>query len=113
MPTVVALRPGGWSATTDDNTPSNVTRLHPIHPLTRSAPYSLDPVGALLPKFAKHHKLQKSSLSILSNPSEPLPLSPNHDYVFNNYDSYKRVCEWFDCWRDWQKRILLCGITNR
>ena len=113
MPTAALLRPGGWNNAKEDNpTYNTLTRLHPLHPLTRSAPYALDPVSALLPSFGNQSNLHKStSLSILSNPSETV--QQHQDYVFNNYDAYRKICDWFDCWRDWQKKILLCGITNR
>ena len=26
---------------------------------------------------------------------------------------YKKVTEWFESWRPWQQRTLLCGLTNR
>ena len=31
----------------------------------------------------------------------------------SNQQIYKRVLEWFEIWRPWQQRMLLCGITNR
>ena len=114
MPTAVILRPGGWSGTGGDGSlHSTLTRLHPMHPLTRSAPHSLDPVSALLPHFGKKHNHYKSSLSILSNQPESPVVDQNQEYVFHNHDAYRKVCDWFEYWRDWQKKILLCGITNR
>ena len=26
---------------------------------------------------------------------------------------HKKVTEWFESWRPWQQRTLLCGLTNR
>ncbi|XP_052767636.1 uncharacterized protein LOC128208212 isoform X2 [Mya arenaria] len=31
----------------------------------------------------------------------------------NNQQIYKLVCEWYEVWRPWQQRVLLCGIVDR
>ena len=33
--------------------------------------------------------------------------------TLNNQQIYKTVCEWFEGWRPWQQRVLLCGIVDR
>jgi len=31
----------------------------------------------------------------------------------NNQQIYKMVCEWYEAWRPWQQKVLLCGIVDR
>ncbi|KAL4238509.1 hypothetical protein ACF0H5_003217 [Mactra antiquata] len=31
----------------------------------------------------------------------------------NNQQIYKTICEWYDDWRPWQQKVLLCGIVDR
>ena len=115
MPTSVldtTLRPGGWLGVQRDKSLSKITRLHPLHPLIRSAPASTTQPENLLPNQQRSY--HRSSLSILSNHAQcESSQSATADYVFKNHDSYRKICDWFDSWRDWQKRILICGITNR
>ncbi|XP_060554051.1 uncharacterized protein LOC132715090 isoform X6 [Ruditapes philippinarum] len=33
--------------------------------------------------------------------------------TLNNQQIYKTVCEWYDGWRPWQQKVLLCGIVDR
>ena len=33
--------------------------------------------------------------------------------LFTNRQICKNVCEWFTSWRPWQKRILLCSVTEK
>ncbi|XP_022089096.1 uncharacterized protein LOC110978414 isoform X2 [Acanthaster planci] len=42
--------------------------------------------------------------------SEQLAKTGSH---FNNKRIFQKVCQWFETWMPWQKRILLCGITDR
>ncbi|XP_038072314.1 uncharacterized protein LOC119740909 isoform X2 [Patiria miniata] len=32
---------------------------------------------------------------------------------FNNKQIFRKICQWFETWMPWQKRILLCGTTDR
>ncbi|XP_070576940.1 uncharacterized protein [Ptychodera flava] len=32
---------------------------------------------------------------------------------FNNLQIYHKICEWFESWMPWQRRMLLCGLTDR
>ncbi|XP_077998782.1 uncharacterized protein LOC144451749 [Glandiceps talaboti] len=32
---------------------------------------------------------------------------------FNNLQIYHKICEWFESWMPWQRRLLLCGLTDR
>ena len=32
---------------------------------------------------------------------------------FNNKQIFQTICDWFDTWMPWQKRIVLCGTTDR
>ncbi|XP_052276224.1 uncharacterized protein LOC127875293 isoform X5 [Dreissena polymorpha] len=31
----------------------------------------------------------------------------------NNNQIYKAVCDWYETWRPWQQRVLICGIVDR
>lgn len=33
--------------------------------------------------------------------------------LFSHKQICKKVCEWFICWRSWQQRILLCGVSDK
>ncbi|XP_045168387.2 uncharacterized protein LOC123531449 isoform X2 [Mercenaria mercenaria] len=33
--------------------------------------------------------------------------------TLNNQQIYKTVCEWYEVWRPWQQKVLLCGIVDR
>ncbi|XP_041469450.1 uncharacterized protein LOC121419173 isoform X3 [Lytechinus variegatus] len=32
---------------------------------------------------------------------------------FNNKQIFRTICEWFEVWMPWQRRIVLCGTTDR
>lgn len=77
-----------------------------IAPIETTRSYSVQPAKGLrygnfegvvhLPPVIKTTKLGEHSFSTL-----------------NNQQIYKTVCEWFEGWRAWQQRVLLCGIVDR
>ncbi|KAK3591798.1 hypothetical protein CHS0354_007651 [Potamilus streckersoni] len=40
-------------------------------------------------------------------------IGPHSLSVLNNQQICRMVCEWFEIWRPWQQRTLLCGIVDR
>ena len=45
--------------------------------------------------------------------TEYLEVNGGRPQFYNNQQIYKKVIEWFESWRPWQQRTLLCGLTNR
>ena len=77
-----------------------------IAPIEHTRSFSLKPAEGLrygnfegvinLPPVIKTKKLGEHSFSTL-----------------NNQQIYKTICEWYEGWRAWQQKILLCGIVDR
>ena len=48
------------------------------------------------------HLMENSLLSTINKP-----------LFYNNQQIYKKIIDWFEVWRPWQKQILLSELTNR
>ncbi|XP_064623368.1 F-box/WD repeat-containing protein 7-like isoform X2 [Lineus longissimus] len=59
-----------------------------------------------------HRKLQSYSVLSHSGSSEDI-LSARQQADLNNKHIFKKIGEWFETWRPWQQRMLVCGLTNR
>ena len=45
--------------------------------------------------------------------TEYLAVHRERPQFYSNQQIYKEVIQWFESWRPWQQRTLLCGLTNR
>jgi hypothetical protein len=59
-----------------------------------------------------HRKLQSYSVLSHTGSSEDI-LSLKQQADLNNKHIFKKIREWFETWRPWQQRMLVCGLTDR